>query len=43
LGKIPRDQLLFELAIEIAWLAFFVFLARWMYARGLKRYSGFGG
>lgn len=43
LGKIPREQLLFELGIEIAWLIFFVFLARWMYARGLKRYSGFGG
>jgi ABC-2 type transport system permease protein len=32
-----------ELAIEVAWLVFFIVLARWMYARGLRRYSGFGG
>lgn len=43
LGKIPRHELAFELCIEVAWLLFFVFLARWMYARGLRRYSGFGG
>ncbi len=43
LGKIPRNELAFELCIEVAWLLFFVFLARWMYARGLRRYSGFGG
>lgn len=43
LGKVPREQLLSELAIEVAWLVFFIVLARWMYARGLRRYSGFGG
>jgi ABC-2 type transport system permease protein len=43
LGKVPREELLGELAIEVAWLVFFIVLARWMYARGLRRYSGFGG
>lgn len=43
LGKVPQDQLGTELLIEFAWLVFFILLARWMYARGLRRYSGFGG
>ncbi len=43
LGKVPQDELAAGIAIEIAWLVFFIFLARYMYARGLKRYSGYGG
>ncbi len=43
LEKIPQDRLAIELAIETGWLCFFVLLARWMYARGLHRYSGYGG
>ncbi len=43
LGKVPEDRLWIEVGIEFAWLGFFVVLARWMYARGLKRYSGYGG
>ncbi len=43
LGKIPQDRLAFELAIEVAWLVAFIGLARWLYARGLRRYSGYGG
>ena len=43
LGKIPQDRLALELAIEVAWLVAFVGLARWLYARGLRRYSGYGG
>ena len=43
LGKIPSDRLWMEIGIEFLWLGFFIVLARWMYARGLKRYSGYGG
>ena len=31
------------LLIEAAWVVFFFVLARWLYYRGLKRYSGYGG
>jgi len=43
LGKIPEEDLPAEMAIEAAWLAFFIVLCRFMYARGVNRYSGFGG
>ncbi len=43
LGKIPKEELAFELTVEACWLVFFVVLCRWTYARGVKRYSGFGG
>jgi ABC-2 type transport system permease protein len=43
LQKIPDDQLVMEMAIEAAWLAFFILACRVTYARGVKRYSGFGG
>lgn len=43
LGKIPADQLWNALAIEAAWLLALIVLSRWLYVRGLKRYSGFGG
>ncbi len=43
LGKIPAESLVPELALEAAWLAFFVVLSRYLYRRGLTRYSGFGG
>jgi ABC-2 type transport system permease protein len=43
LGKIPSDTLVWELGLEFFWLCFFIVLARWMYARGLIRYSGYGG
>lgn len=43
LQKIPEDQLWTEIAIELAWVVFFVILCRWMYRRGIARYSGFGG
>ncbi len=43
LGKIPREELAGEMAIEAGWLIFFILLCRWMYARGVQRYSGFGG
>ena len=43
LGKVPRDELYGELCIEAAWIVFFVMAARFMYQRGVRRYSGFGG
>lgn len=43
LGKIPPEDLPMELAIEFAWLVFFIVLCRFMFNRGVKRYSGFGG
>ena len=43
LGKIQGPELVRGLLIEVAWIAFFIVLSRVMLARGLKRYSGFGG
>ncbi len=43
LGKIPEQDLPMEMAIEAAWLTFFIIVCRVAYARGVKRYSGFGG
>jgi ABC-2 type transport system permease protein len=43
LGKIPEEELAFELAVEAGWLIFFVVLCRVAFARGVRRYSGFGG
>lgn len=43
LGKIPMENLWREVALEAAWVVVLIILARWMYARGLRRYSGFGG
>ncbi len=43
LGIIQGPDLIRGLVIEFAWLAFFIFLCRWMYNRGLRRYSAYGG
>ncbi len=43
LGKIPEDQLAVELGIEACWLFFFIVVCRIAYARGVNRYSGYGG
>ena len=43
LGKIPEEDLPMELAIEACWLIFFIVICRIAYARGVKRYSGYGG
>jgi len=43
LGKIPEEDLPMEIAIETAWLVFFIVICRLAYSRGVKRYSGFGG
>jgi ABC-2 type transport system permease protein len=43
LGKVQGADLVQGLAVELAWAVGLVLLARWMYRRGLKRYSAFGG
>jgi ABC-2 type transport system permease protein len=43
LGKIQGTQLAIGLATQAAWVALFFVLSRVAYARGLRRYSGFGG
>ncbi len=43
LGKVDQQTMLVGLGVQIAWVAFFIFMTRLMLHRGLKRYSGFGG
>ena len=43
LGKIRGTEMYIGLAVEIAWVIFFIVLARVLWYRGVKRYSGFGG
>lgn len=43
LGKIQGRDLAFGLLAELAWVVAFIVLARWLYRRGLRRYSAFGG
>ncbi len=42
-GKIPEQQLPLEMAVEAVWLVVLIIACRVAYARGVKRYSGFGG
>jgi ABC-2 type transport system permease protein len=43
LGKITGAALVRGLLIELAWVVFFIFLSRWLFNRGVRRYSAFGG
>lgn len=43
LGKVEGGDLTQALIIEVAWVVFFIVLSRIMWARGVRRYSGFGG
>lgn len=43
LGKVRGWALVFGLALQLLWACFFMAAARWLYGRGLKRYSAFGG
>jgi ABC-2 type transport system permease protein len=43
LGKITGPALWQGLLIELAWMVFFIFTSRVAYARGLRRYSAYGG
>jgi ABC-2 type transport system permease protein len=43
LGKVSGPELVRGLLTEAAWAVALVFLSRWLYARGLRRYSAYGG
>lgn len=43
LGKIEGPDLVHGLIVQTAWSVFLVFFAIWLYRRGLRRYSAFGG
>jgi len=42
-GKVQGMALVVGLLAELAWSVFFIVLARWLFVRGLRRYSAFGG
>jgi ABC-2 type transport system permease protein len=43
LGRKTGTDLVVGLAVQAAWVVAFALLTRWLYARGLRRYSAFGG
>jgi len=43
LQKVTGPELIRGLWIGAGWLALFIVLSRWMWSRGVRRYSGFGG
>ena len=43
LGKVTGEELVRGLLMQFAWLMFFIVVCRTAYARGVKRYSGYGG
>jgi ABC-2 type transport system permease protein len=43
LGKVSGPELAWGLLAELAWAVALGVLARWLYARGLRRYSAYGG
>ena len=43
LGKVSGADLVYGLCVQAAWVVAFGLLTRWLYARGLRRYSAFGG
>lgn len=43
LGKVDGFDMWMGLAVEAAWVMFFIVLSRWLWWRGVRRYSGFGG
>ena len=43
LGKVEGPEMYRGLFIEISWVVFFIVLSRFLWWKGIKRYSGFGG
>lgn len=43
LGKISGPELWWALAVEAGWIVFFALAGRWAFARGVRRYGGYGG
>lgn len=43
LGKVEGTAIYTGLAVQVAWVVFFMILSRILWLRGVRRYSGFGG
>lgn len=43
LGEVRGQALVKGLLMELAWAAVLIVLSRWLFARGLRRYSAYGG
>jgi ABC-2 type transport system permease protein len=43
LGRVTGWKLVEGLLWQLGWVVFFAVLTRWLYRRGLRRYSAFGG
>ncbi len=43
LGKIPWHELTQGILIQMAWAIGLILLSRWLYSRGLRHYSAYGG
>ncbi len=43
LEKITGSDLVEGLLVEVGWVVFFICLAHWLFNRGVRRYSAFGG
>ena len=43
LREVKGTDLVVGLGVQAAWVVAFAFMTRWLYARGLRRYSAFGG
>jgi ABC-2 type transport system permease protein len=43
LGRVKGQELVEGLLQQLAWVVVFALLTRWLYNRGLRRYSAFGG
>jgi ABC-2 type transport system permease protein len=42
-GRVQGSELVRGLLIELAWAVTMIVLSRWLYARGLRHYSAYGG
>jgi ABC-2 type transport system permease protein len=43
LGKVRGPELAQGLAVEVGWAVVLIVVSRWLFARGLRRYSAYGG
>ena len=43
LGRMKGVELVQGLAVQLAWAIVLIFVTRWLYRRGLRRYSAYGG
>jgi len=43
LGKVAGAELVRGLLVELGWVILFIALSHWLFRRGLRRYSAFGG